>query len=187
MLSWSFEFENHDYFEGFRSLSTNGIDKPILNLFRMLALMTGERVSTTSEDQIPLDQLVAQGASATADIDAMATKGPREVDVLLWNYHDEAKPAPDSPVTVTVRGLPSTAHRVLIAHYRIDEAHSNAYTVWKAMGQPQHPTAEQVADLKDKAGLQLLTSPIWTDTLGGQLRVPIIMPRESVSLLRITW
>jgi xylan 1,4-beta-xylosidase len=28
MLSWSFEFENKEYFEGFRSLATNGIDKP---------------------------------------------------------------------------------------------------------------------------------------------------------------
>ena len=30
MLSWSFEFEGKDYFEGFRTLATNGIDKPIL-------------------------------------------------------------------------------------------------------------------------------------------------------------
>ena len=44
MLSWSFEFENKDYFEGFRSLATNGIDKPILNFFRMAGLMSGERV-----------------------------------------------------------------------------------------------------------------------------------------------
>ncbi|HWC16544.1 MAG TPA: hypothetical protein VG498_06000, partial [Terriglobales bacterium] len=48
MLSWSFEFEDKDYFEGFRSLATNGIDKPILNLFRMLGLMNGSRVETTS-------------------------------------------------------------------------------------------------------------------------------------------
>ena len=40
MLSWSFEFEDKDYFEGFRSLATNGIDKPVLNVFRMAALMS---------------------------------------------------------------------------------------------------------------------------------------------------
>src|SRR5664279_760950 len=44
MLSWSFEFEDKDYFEGFRSLATNGIDKPVLNLFRMFGLMSGDRV-----------------------------------------------------------------------------------------------------------------------------------------------
>ena len=30
MLSWSFEFEGKDFFEGFRSLATNGVDKPVL-------------------------------------------------------------------------------------------------------------------------------------------------------------
>ena len=35
MLSWAFEFEGRDTFEGFRSLATNGIDKPVLNFFRM--------------------------------------------------------------------------------------------------------------------------------------------------------
>lgn len=44
MLSWSFEFEGRDSFEGFRDLSTNGVDKPILNLFRMLGLMQGGRL-----------------------------------------------------------------------------------------------------------------------------------------------
>src|SRR5580698_11319374 len=33
MLSWSFEFEDKDYFEGFRSRATKGIDKPIPNFF----------------------------------------------------------------------------------------------------------------------------------------------------------
>ncbi len=46
MLSWSFEFEDKDYFEGFRSLATNGIDKPVLNVFRMFGLMSGDRVQS---------------------------------------------------------------------------------------------------------------------------------------------
>lgn len=55
-----FEFENRDYLEGFRSLSTNEIDKPILNLFRMFSLMNGERVTTTSDGKISLDQPCCQ-------------------------------------------------------------------------------------------------------------------------------
>ena len=55
MVSWSFEFEGKDYFEGFRTLATNGVDKPILNLFRMAGLMSGERVATTSTGQVPLN------------------------------------------------------------------------------------------------------------------------------------
>jgi xylan 1,4-beta-xylosidase len=187
MLSWSFEFEDKDYFEGFRSLATNGIDKPILNFFRMAALMNGVRVSTSSSGQLPLDDILKNGVRNTADIDAMATKGDREAAVLLWNYHDVDEPAPAAPTTVTISGLPANVHRVLVTHYRIDQTHSNAYTVWKAMGSPQHPTTEQYAELKSKDGLQLLTSPQWVDAVNGAIKVSTEMPRQSVSLLHVSW
>ena len=38
-VTWAFEFENQPPFEGFRELATNGIDKPVLNAFRMFALL----------------------------------------------------------------------------------------------------------------------------------------------------
>lgn len=187
MLSWSFEFENKEYFEGFRSLSTNGIDKPVLNLFRMLALMDGTRVGTTSTGQVALDSILTSGVRAQPDVDAMATLGQRQGAVLLWNYHDDAEPAPASPVTVTLRGLPAAVHRVQLMHYRIDDTHSNAYTVWKSMGSPQHPTSEQYAQLETKAGLELLNSPEWVDVTNGQITLGTDMPRQSISLLHLAW
>ncbi len=187
MLSWSFEFEDKDYFEGFRSLATNGIDKPVLNLFRMAALMNGNRVSTTSDGQVPLDSILSSGVRANADIDAMATKGDHEAAVLVWNYHDVDEPAAAAPTTVAIGGIPSGVHRVLVMHYRIDDAHSNAYAVWKAMGSPQHPTAEQYAELKSKDGLQLLTSPAWMDVTDGEVKVTTEMPRQSISLIHVKW
>lgn len=117
----------------------------------------------------------------------MATKAGREADVLLWNYHDVAKTAPGAPTTVSVYGLSPTIHRVLAKHYRIGETHSNAYTIWKAMGEPQHLTTEQYTELKDRAGLQLLTSPVWMDVNAGQIQISTEMPRQSLSLLQITW
>src|SRR6187401_2270377 len=33
-VSWAFEFEGQPYFDGFRDLSTNGVAKPVLNVFR---------------------------------------------------------------------------------------------------------------------------------------------------------
>ena len=187
MLSWSFEFEDKDYFEGFRSLATNGIDKPILNLFRMVALMHGNRVSTTSSGQVTLDNILTSGVRMNPDIDAMATKGDREAEVLLWNYDDIDEPAPATPTTVAIEGLPANVSRVLVTHYRIDDTHSNAYTVWKAMGSPQHPTTEQYAELKSKDGLQLLTSPEWMDVAHGEIKIDTVMPRQSVSLLEVKW
>ncbi len=69
MLSWSFEFEGKDYFEGFRTLATNGVDKPILNVFRMAGLMSGERVATSSSGQVPLKEIVGAGVRQTPDVD----------------------------------------------------------------------------------------------------------------------
>lgn len=187
MLSWSFEFEDKDFFEGFRSLSTNGINKPVLNLFRMLGLMSGTRVATTSTGSVPLETLVSTGVRDKADVDAMATIDDRKATVLLWNYHDADKAAGPTPTSVRLSGLPVAARRVLVQHYRIDETHSNAYTVWKAMGSPQKPTTEQYAQLQAVAGLQLLTSPVWVDVRDGRLDLATELPRQGISLVKITW
>jgi xylan 1,4-beta-xylosidase len=187
MLSWSFEFENKDYFEGFRSLATNGIDKPVLNFFRMAALMSGDRVRTTSDGAIPLDTLLAAGVRGSADVDALATRAGHEAAVLVWNYHDVDAPAPATPTTVRIQGLPATLTRVLLMQYRIDDTHSNAYTAWLAMGSPQQPSAAQYAELQHRQGLQLLGSPQWLEVVHGQAALSTELPRQSVSLLRLEW
>jgi xylan 1,4-beta-xylosidase len=187
MLSWSFEFEDKDYFEGFRSLATNGVDKPVLNIFRMFALMSGNRVATTSTGQVALDSMLASGVRQSADVDAFATKADREAAVLVWNYSDIDGAAEAAPTTVTIGGIPPTVHKVLLEHYRLDDTHSNAYTVWQAMGSPQHPTTKQYAELRQAGQLQLLTSPNWVEVKGGQVVVSTDMPRQGASLLHLKW
>jgi xylan 1,4-beta-xylosidase len=187
MLSWSFEFEDKDYFEGFRTLATNGVDKPILNVFRMAGLMSGERVMTSSAGQVPLDEILSMGVRQEPDVDAMATKAEHEAAVMLWNYHDDDLPAPGAAVQVTIAGIPAGVKRVLLEHYRIDETHSNSYTVWKSMGSPQAPTTEQYARLQEAGQLQLLHSPEWLDVSDGKATIETDLPRQATSLIRLTW
>jgi xylan 1,4-beta-xylosidase len=188
MLSWSFEFEDKQYFEGFRTLATNGVDKPVLNIFRMAGLLSGTRVITTSTAAIPAEDILKAGVRAQPDIDAFATRAGREAAVMLWNYHDDDLAAPAAQVTVTLSGLPTGIHKVLLEHYRIDETHSNAFTVWKAMGSPQSPTPEQYAQLKVAGQLQLLSSPEWLDvTPAGAIVIDTALPRQATSLLHIKW
>jgi len=187
MLTWAFEFESKDYFEGFRTLSTNGIDKPILNFFRMAGLMAGERVATTSTGEVPLGNLVSAGVRSTPDVDAFATRANREAAVLVWNYDDEDVAAPDAKVNMTIYGIPAGVKRVLLEHYRIDAAHSNAYTAWQNMGSPQAPTPEQYEQLKAAGQLQLLASPEWLEVAGEKVTIETNLPREAVSLLRLEW
>lgn len=187
MLTWAFEFEGKDYFEGFRTLATNGVDKPVLNVFRMAGLMSGDRVTTTSTGQVPLKDIVEQGVRQQPDIDAFATKAAHEAAVMMWNYHDDDVAGPVAPVQVTVAGIPAGVKKVLLQHFRIDETHSNSYTVWKAMGSPQSPSPEQYAQLQAAGQLELLSSPEWLDVSNGKVVIDTKLPRQATSLLHLKW
>ncbi len=187
MLSWSFEFEGKDYFEGFRTLATNGIDKPILNVFRMAGLMSGDRVQTLSSGQIPLDDILKTGVRQAPDVDAFATKTVRQAAVMVWNYHDDDLPASPAKVVVTIAGIPAGVRRVLLEHFRIDENHSDSYTVWKEISSPQSPTPEQYARLRQAGQLELATSPLWLDVDRDTVTVETELPRQATSLLRLQW
>src|SRR5215467_6598814 len=160
-VTWSFEFENQPPFEGFRELATDGIDKPLLNAFRMFGLLGGERVKASSSAAVRSDQVLREGVRSQPDINAIAARRGREIEILVWNYHDDDLPAPAAPIELTVDGLPQAAQPVLLEHFRIDSTHSNAFSVWKNMGSPQSPSPEQYAELERAGQLELLTSPEW--------------------------
>src|SRR5437016_1617104 len=148
MLTWAFEFEDQPYFDGFRTLATNGIDKPVLNVFRMAGLMRGDRVKVDSAGAVALDNMLKDGVRGNPDLDALAVRSDHDLSVMAWNYHDDDVPSPDANVRLNITGVPTGAKHVLLRHYRIDQKHSNAYTVWKEMGSPQSPTPEQYARLE---------------------------------------
>lgn len=185
MQSWSFEFEDQPWFDGFRSLATNGIDKPVLNVFRMAGLMRGDRIKVESSSAVELETILKDGVRGNPSVDALASRGEHEIAMLVWNYHDDDLPAPDSPVRLTINGVP--ARRVLVRHYRIDQQHSNSYTVWKKLGSPQQPTPEQYAQLEAAGQLQLLNSPEYVNAKNGQIELNFTMPRLSVSLVQVSW
>jgi xylan 1,4-beta-xylosidase len=187
MLTWAFEFEDQPYFDGFRTLATNGIDKPVLNVFRMAALMRGDRVKTESSGHTPLETILTEGVHGSPNVDALAVRSDRAISVLSWNYHDDDIPAPASPVRLEIDGLPAAAVRVLLRHYRIDETHSNAWSAWRAMGSPQHPAPEQYSRLEAAGQLQMAGSPRWVDVRDGRAILEFSLPRQGVSLMELNW
>lgn len=187
VVTWAFEFENQPYFVGFRTLATNGIDKPVLNVFRMLGLIGGERLKIESTGSLSLDSILRAGARAQPDIDAMATRQDHKVSILVWNYQDDDIPGPAANIELVVEALPSPAQRLLMQHYRIDEKTSNSYSAWKEMGSPQKLSAEQYARLEAAGQLQLPTSPQWLIPQGGRIRLVFALPRQAVSLVQLTW
>jgi xylan 1,4-beta-xylosidase len=187
MLTWAFEFEDQPYFDGLRTLATNGVDKPVLNLFRMLGMMQGERVPVTSTGAVALDQILEQGVPEAPDVDALASRSDREISVLVWNYQDDDLAAREATVKLTVSGIPDMAPRVLLRHYRIDRDHSNAYTLWQRLGSPQNPTPQQYMQLEAAGQLELLDSPRWAWVKSGAVDLTFALSRQAVSLVQLSW
>ncbi|MBI2685622.1 MAG: beta-xylosidase [Acidobacteria bacterium] len=184
-VTWAFEFENQPYFDGFRDLATNGLDKPVLNVFRMFGLMGGQKLTVKSSGALELDAVLAGGVKGAPDVNAVATRGDKVISVMAWNYHDDDLEAPASPVSLRVAGVP--ASRVLVRHYRIDKEHSNSYAAWQAMGSPQQPAAEQYRKLEQAGQLQTLGSPEWVAVKGGAVDLAFPLPRQAVSLVQVSW
>jgi xylan 1,4-beta-xylosidase len=184
-VTWAFLFEDQPYFDGFRDLATNGIDKPVVNVFRMLGQMRGDRVRAESSAGLPLADVRDRSVRGAADISALAMRDERSATVLVWNYHDDDQSVPASDVELTIAGLP--AGRPMVTHYRVDQDHSNAYTAWKAMGSPQSPTPAQYGVLEKSGQLELLSPPAQASVVDGRIAVTFTLPRQGVSLIKIVW
>ena len=161
-ISWSFEFEGQHWFDGFRDLATNGVDKPVLNVFRMFGMMRGNRIPGTN-------------TYAAAD--------SHSVSIMTWNYADDDTPGPAAENRILIKHLP--AGKVKLTEYRIDADHSNAYETWKKMGSPQSPTITQYQLLEAAGKLQEMDPPQDLPVKNGTLTISTHLPRQAVSFLRL--
>lgn len=182
-VTWAFEFEGQPYFAGLRDLATNGLDKPVLNVFRMLGMMSGDRVRVRSDSAVPVEEIRDRGVRGRRDVYALAARGARDFTVLVWNYHDDDLPAPAAAVQLTIEGLTDGASTV--THYRVDAEHSNSYAAWLKMGSPQPPSAEQYNELERVGKLAMLGSPRRVRIRGSTLTETFSLPAQGVSLLVI--
>jgi xylan 1,4-beta-xylosidase len=184
-LTWAFEFEDQPYFAGFRSLASNGIDKPVLNVFRMFSKMEREQLAVQSDGAVPLDTVLERGVRGQPDVSALASRGGTKVTVLVWHYHDEDIDGPEAQVTMVVKGLPTARGGAKLRHFRIDEEHSNAFTAWSRMGSPQSPTSEQRSALESAAKLTALEDGTRVTSAPEEVVLKFGLPRRAVDLFVI--
>jgi xylan 1,4-beta-xylosidase len=186
-LTWAFEFEDQPYFAGQRVLATNGIDLPVLNVFRMLSLMGGRRIETQSSGEVPLDAIVTAGVRAAPDVGGLASLDGKRLCVLLWHYHDDDVAGPPARVELRIANLPQ-AGAARLTQYRIDASHSNAYSQWKAMGSPAAPNEAQYLRMKAAGQLApIADAPAAVDSASGTTVLSVDLPREAVSLVVLEW
>ncbi len=183
VLSWSFEFEDQPWFAGYRQLSTNGIDLPVLNVFRMFSKLGTKKLAAISDGQISLDRVMADGVRGAADVGTMATRtSDGKIAVLLWHYHDDDVAAPAATVRLTITGLGRLASPGSATIWRVDPDTANAFTAWKKMGSPLNPNGDQYAALEKASVMQPQTLALSADRRGS-VKAVVNMPRQGVALV----
>ncbi len=186
-LTWAFEFEDQPFFAGYRSLASNGIDKPVLNVFRMFARMSGRHLETQSDHAVSLEEMLRSGVRNDSDVTALASLDRNKLCVLSWHYHDDDVPGPAAEVELTIGNLPLANGEANLQHFRVDEDHGNAFTVWKRLGSPQQPSPEEYAELERAGQLAAMGAQKFLRVTNSRATIRLKLPRQAVSLVELTW
>ena len=97
-LTWAFEFEDQPPFAGFRELASDGLDLPVLNVFRMFAKMRGQQLAVTEQRRAGRGNHPRPACAAIPMFPRWPVLDKNKFAVLVWHYHDDDLPGPDAAV-----------------------------------------------------------------------------------------
>jgi len=185
MLTWAFQFEERETFAGLRTLSTNGIDKPVLNVFRLLSALGRIRLALDIHRAgYQAGSGVEDNAHSTPELSGIAaTNESGEAQLFLVSHHDDWDVRGSTEVTIRLSGL-TEGREYAVRCRRIDERHGNAHTAWVEMGSPQPPSDAQQIRLQEAARLvtedlgRVVAGRDWTD-------LSLTVPAHSVCLVTL--
>lgn len=185
ILTWAFEFEDQPYFAGFRQLTSAGIDLPVMNLFKMFAMIRGTSLAAVSDHELPIDDMMRNGVRGAPDVGAIAAREGDRLTILVWHYHDDDLPGPAAQVHVDLKRLPPAFRKgARLAQFRVDRSHSNAYSAWLDMGSPDAPSDAQRAVLLAAARLATIGPQNQAIRIKrGQAGLDLTLPRQGVALI----
>jgi xylan 1,4-beta-xylosidase len=106
---------------------------------------------------------------------------------MVWHYHDDDISGPDAAVSLKIPGLPLANGQAKLTHYRIDETHSNAFTLWKALGEPQRPSPAEYSQLEEAGKLAAIGPAATVAISKSTFSLNFKLPRQGVSLLVLEW
>jgi len=99
---------------------------------------------------------------------------------MAVNFNEEFAYADEHAVSIQLGDMGPGSWKC--RHYRIDREHSNAYTVWLAMGRPVVPDDGQWAAIQARMGLELAEPPFPLADARGTAVLRTVLPPQSVSL-----
>lgn len=173
------EFKNGlPFAQVFGLINYQGIRKATFNAYRLLHMMgtTGVQLSGGSGEQDGVDGFAMLNADST------------QLAVMVYNYYQNLKnTGAADDVSLELSNLPFAPNQGLtVRHYRIDETHSNPYSVWVRQGKKTSPSTAEWDSLRAHEKLEELEPPSVVQFDGSRISKTFSMPRWSVSMLTFT-
>ena len=185
-LAWAFMFVGERCFEGTRAFTTQGIDKPVFNVFKMLAQMGNEKLPLSSEGTRNIledDNDFSEGYAP--DINGISSvHEDGKVSVLLYSHHDDWDQQDESSIQLKVESL-QAGSQVQVCMKMIDSQTSNTHTRWQEIGSPEYPSDVQKAQIKEKEDLESILDQVMTVDDNGCLTLETRMKTHAVCLINI--
>lgn len=184
-LAWAFFFPGERCFEGTRTFTTQGIDKAVFNLFKLLGMLGTEKLELHSDGEGS-----GHEESEPADVSGLSVRGKDgRTQVLLYSHHDDRDRNRAQEICLQVqnlKGVDGTAPKqAAVTHWRIDPDHSNAYAEWRRQGSPLYPDPAQYAAIRARDGLEKLEEDRTVPAEDGTVTLVFSMPEHGVSLIEI--
>jgi len=149
------------------------VKKPVLTLMALLHLLGDRRcvVSGTEDADAPV------GLIATRRDDS-------QVAVLVYHSRDRFYADGVASIELHLKNLPFDA--AMLAHYRIDERHSNPFDAWETYGAKRHPHApDEVYRTMRQQQEPTLLAPVRQVT-GEAVTLEFTLPLPAVSLILLS-
>jgi xylan 1,4-beta-xylosidase len=141
MSFWTFDdvFEEEGvtkdpFHGGFGLIAADRIKKPSFYDFSLLHALGNERLANPSDNVV------------------VTRRKDGALVVAAWNLVDMDKVANGTPLTMRL-AFSGIAPGAAVSIQRVDEAHGNAMTVYRAMGSPRYPTQAQIEALNKGSAL----------------------------------
>ena len=185
-LTWAFTFVGQPWFAGYRQLATNGVDLPVLNVFRLFARLGPEQVDAVSSNEVPLARILSDGVREGPDVGVLATRAESgRVDILLWHYQDDDMPGAPADVRLVLTGLPPGVERKAQV-WRVDRDSGNAFAEWLRMGSPLTPSKQQIDHLISASRMAARALRVAPRAPDGSVSLARELPLHSVELLELS-
>jgi xylan 1,4-beta-xylosidase len=158
-------FPTRAFHGGFGLMTIDGVPKPSYSAFELLRRLGDEL-------------LLVDGLHDT--LDAWVARGRGQLTVMLTHHALPEHAIADERVVVELAHCPEPIRATV---ERIDERHANATRYWRALGEPDWLTPEQVEQLRTAS--QLVKAPCRWRREGDRVWIELEMPPQAVAAVTL--